>query len=82
MAEFRSEHIYRRKTELMPIPLHFSTSVRAALDNQQPVVALESTLITHGLPRPVNLEVAQRLEAVVRENGAIPTTIAILDGQI
>ncbi|HSD84740.1 MAG TPA: pseudouridine-5'-phosphate glycosidase, partial [Anaerolineae bacterium] len=45
-------------------------------------VALESTLITHGLPRPVNLDVAHRLEAVVRENGATPATIAILDGEL
>jgi len=46
------------------------------------VVALESTLITHGLPRPKNLEVARALEAAVREAGAIPATIAILGGQI
>jgi pseudouridine-5'-phosphate glycosidase len=46
------------------------------------VVALESTLITHGLPRPVNLDVARRLEAVVHDHGATPATIAILDGQI
>jgi len=55
--------------------------VQAALDAGQPVVALESTLITHGLPRPVNLEVARRLEAVVRDNGATPATIAILGGE-
>ncbi len=66
----------------MSLSLHLSTSVRAALDAHTPVVALESTLITHGLPRPVNLEVAQRLEAVVRENGATPATIAILDGEL
>ena len=66
----------------MPLPLYLSAAVHAALDNHQPVVALESTLITHGLPRPVNLEVAQRLEAVVGEHGATPATIAILDGQI
>jgi len=46
------------------------------------VVALESTIISHGLPRPRNLEVAKRLEAVVRENGAVPATIAVLDGRI
>src|SRR5512139_682762 len=62
--------------------LHFSSPVRAALEQRLPVVALESTLITHGLPRPVNLEVAQRLEAVVRDNGATPATIAILDGEL
>ena len=66
----------------MAVSLHLATSVRAALDRHQPVVALESTLITHGLPRPVNLDVARQLEAVVRDNGATPATIAILDGQI
>ncbi len=66
----------------MPIPLHLSPEVRDALTNHRPVVALESTLITHGLPRPVNLEVARQLEAVVRDNGAVPATIAILNGEI
>ncbi|MFN8594968.1 MAG: pseudouridine-5'-phosphate glycosidase [Anaerolineae bacterium] len=66
----------------MPITLHLSASVREALTNHQPVVALESTLITHGLPRPVNLDVARQLEAVVRDNGAVPATIAILNGEI
>ncbi|MBI5567379.1 MAG: pseudouridine-5'-phosphate glycosidase [Chloroflexi bacterium] len=66
----------------MPIPLHLSPEVRDALANRHPVVALESTLITHGLPRPVNLEVARQLESVVRDNGAIPATIAILNGEI
>jgi pseudouridine-5'-phosphate glycosidase len=56
--------------------------VQAALNAGQPVVALESTLITHGLPRPDNLEVARALEAAVREAGAVPATIAILGGQI
>lgn len=66
----------------MPIPLHLSPEVRDALSHHHPVVALESTLITHGLPRPVNLEVARQLEAVVRDNGAVPATIAILHGEI
>lgn len=56
--------------------------VRHALDAGRPVVALESTLITHGLPRPVNLEVARRLETIVREAGAAPATIAIIHGAI
>jgi pseudouridine-5'-phosphate glycosidase len=47
-----------------------------------PSVALESTVITHGLPRPLNLELARDMERVVRENGATPATIAILDGRI
>jgi pseudouridylate synthase len=62
--------------------IFLSQSIRAALESHTPIVALESTLITHGLPRPVNLEVARRLEAVVRENGATPATIAILDGEL
>jgi pseudouridine-5'-phosphate glycosidase len=66
----------------MAVSLHLSIPVRAALEAYTPIVALESTLITHGLPRPVNLEVARRLEAVVRENGATPATIAILDGEL
>ena len=56
--------------------------VQAALDAGRPVVALESTLITHGLPHPKNLDVALALEAVVREAGAVPATIALLSGQI
>lgn len=63
----------------MKIEVH--PEVREALAMGQPVVALESTLITHGLPRPVNLEVAQRLEATVRGAGAIPATLAILGGR-
>jgi pseudouridine-5'-phosphate glycosidase len=47
-----------------------------------PVVALESTVITHGLPRPQNLQLARDMERVIRENGATPATIAILDGKI
>jgi len=56
--------------------------VQAALDAGRPVVALESTLITHGLPRPRNLEVAHALEATVREAGAVPATVAILRGRV
>lgn len=66
----------------MTINLTFSTAVRHALDAHLPLVALESTLITHGLPRPTNLEVARRLEEVVRDHGAVPATIAILHGEI
>jgi pseudouridylate synthase len=56
--------------------------VAAALERQAPVVALESTLIAHGLPRPQNLETARKMEAVVREAGATPATIGILDGKM
>jgi pseudouridine-5'-phosphate glycosidase len=57
-----------------------SSEVEAAKRLGRPVVALESTVIAHGLPRPQNLETARRLEQIVREEGAIPATIAILGG--
>jgi len=56
--------------------------IAQALAAGAPVVALESALITHGLPAPVNLEVARRLEATVRAEGALPATIAVLDGAV
>ena len=62
--------------------LSISAEVQSALNNHQAVVALESTLITHGLPHPVNVETAQSMEAAVRESGAVPATIAILNGEI
>ncbi|MGH2593244.1 MAG: pseudouridine-5'-phosphate glycosidase [Anaerolineae bacterium] len=66
----------------MDTSLHVLPEVQSALDAGRPVVALESTLITHGLPRPINLEVARKLETIVREAGAIPATIAIIGGSI
>src|SRR3954471_16752299 len=60
--------------------LRVSDEVRAALDRGTAVVALESTLITHGLPYPQNLEAASRAEAAVRAGGAVPATIAIRGG--
>ena len=62
--------------------LHIQPDVTEAQQTRKPVVALESTLITHGLPYPDNLDTARALEAAVREAGAIPATIAILHGQI
>lgn len=61
--------------------LKFSREVAFALKNNQPIVALESTVIAHGLPYPQNLEVAQKCENIVRENGAVPATIAVFDGE-
>jgi len=58
------------------------SEVREALDKNKAVVALESTIISHGMPYPQNLECALSCEAVIRENGATPATIAILDGRI
>ena len=62
--------------------LQVSPNVKEALSNGEPVVALESTLITHGLPNPLNVETALAMEAAVRDSGALPATIAILDGAI
>lgn len=64
----------------MPDWLRVSDEVRSAVASGRPVVALESTLIAHGLPWPVNLETARESEAAVRGAGAIPATIAVLDG--
>lgn len=63
-------------------PIRIGQRVREALRADLPVVALESTVITHGLPRPRNLEAAQRLESVVEEAGAVPATIGVLAGEV
>ncbi len=65
---------------VQPGDLVLSPEVAQAQRDGKPIVALESTIIAHGLPRPRNLEVARRLEAVVREEGACPATVAVLDG--
>jgi pseudouridine-5'-phosphate glycosidase len=61
--------------------LSISADVKAALKAGKAVVALESTIITHGMPYPQNLEMAKNVEAVVRAHGAVPATIAIMDGR-
>ena len=61
--------------------LDIHPEVQLALDQNKPVVALESTIISHGMPYPQNIETALAVEAIVRENGAIPATIAIIDGK-
>ncbi|HJQ34762.1 MAG TPA: pseudouridine-5'-phosphate glycosidase [Pyrinomonadaceae bacterium] len=61
---------------------HVAEEVRVALDAGRAVVALESTVISHGLPRPQNLETARRLEQAVREAGAVPATVAVLGGRL
>uniref|UniRef100_A0A7S2SJC3 Carbohydrate kinase PfkB domain-containing protein n=1 Tax=Mucochytrium quahogii TaxID=96639 RepID=A0A7S2SJC3_9STRA len=60
-------------------PMKFSKEVRYAMKTAQPIVALESTIISHGMPYPQNIECARQVEQVVRENGATPATIAILE---
>ncbi|MBN9316999.1 MAG: pseudouridine-5'-phosphate glycosidase [Devosia sp.] len=61
--------------------LSISPAVQAALAANRPVVALESTIITHGMPYPQNLTMAQNVETVIERNGAVPATVAIMDGR-
>ncbi len=67
--------------DMPDITSQLSPEVREALAAHRPVVALESTIIAHGLPRPRNLAVAEELEALVRSSGAVPATVAVLDGR-
>lgn len=62
------------------LPLVIGDEVAGALADGRAVVALESTIITHGMPYPENVETALSVEAIVRENGAVPATIAVIDG--
>ncbi|NLH08018.1 MAG: pseudouridine-5'-phosphate glycosidase, partial [Chloroflexi bacterium] len=68
----------------MPITdyLTIAPPVQEALDAGQPVVALESTVISHGLPRPHNYETARQMEAAIREAGAVPATVGLFHGQL
>lgn len=59
-----------------------SNEVKEALEQNKPVVALESTIISHGMPYPQNVETALKVEQIIRDNGAIPATIAIINGQM
>ena len=62
--------------------LDVAPEVKEALAQGKPVVALESTIISHGMPYPQNVETALNVEKVIRDNGAIPATIAIIGGEI
>jgi pseudouridine-5'-phosphate glycosidase len=62
--------------------LDINPEVKAALAAGKPVVALESTIISHGMPYPQNVETAMKVESIIRENGAVPATIAILKGRL
>jgi len=62
--------------------LKISTDVRSALKSNLPVVAFESAVITHGLPQPINFELAQEMERIAINNGVVPATIALIDGVI
>ena len=63
-------------------PLDVHPEVQQALANRRPVVALETALVTHGVPPPVNYELARRLESIVRAQGAVPATIGVVEGRI
>ncbi len=67
---------------MSPLPLVLSDEVRAAKTASSPLVALESTIITHGMPYPQNVQTARRVEAEIRSTGAVPATIAVLDGAL
>ena len=62
--------------------LEVSQEVKEALENNKPVVALESTIISHGMPYPQNFETALKVEKIIRDNGAVPATIAIINGKL
>lgn len=62
--------------------IEFNHEVKEALEQNKPVVALESTIITHGMPYPANVETALAVEQIIRENGAVPATMAIMEGKI
>ena len=62
--------------------LDISPEVKEAIENNRPVVALESTIISHGMPYPKNVETALEVGRIIRENGAVPATIAVLDGRL
>ncbi|MDO9578292.1 MAG: pseudouridine-5'-phosphate glycosidase [Candidatus Cloacimonadales bacterium] len=62
--------------------LQFSPEVAYAINNRLPIVALESTIISHGMPYPQNLKVAEKLEKIAREMGVVPATICLMDGKI
>lgn len=78
MSGRANEHLMAK----IGLPLKLAEPVAEALSTGAPVVALESTIITHGLPSPRNLETARSVEETVRENSAVPATIAVIDGEI
>ncbi|KAI8381254.1 erwinia chrysanthemi IndA protein-like protein-like protein [Radiomyces spectabilis] len=77
-------HVLRRSFHSLPSASKFvvTPEVREAILNRGPVVALESTIISHGMPYPQNVETARQVEDIVRQQGAVPATIALLDGKV
>ena len=64
------------------LPVDMSAEVRSALADGGPVVALESTIITHGMPFPANAQMAAEVEQIIRDHGAVPATIAVMEGRL
>lgn len=62
--------------------IELSKEFKEAKENNRPIVALESTIISHGMPYPQNVQMAKKVEQIIRDNGAVPATIAIIDGKI
>jgi pseudouridylate synthase len=62
--------------------IKLTEELKSAIAQNKPIVALESTIIAHGMPFPQNLEMAQEVEQIIRDNGAIPATIAVIDGEL
>lgn len=69
-------------TDLIKKYLEFSDEVKEALEKKRPIVALESTIISHGMPYPENVQVANRCQEIIRENGCTPASIAIIKGKL
>lgn len=67
---------------LMSQYLTYTDEVKEALASNKPIVALETTIISHGMPYPQNIEMARKVEQIIRDNGAVPATIGIMDGKI
>ena len=79
--ETQNRDEYNSMNKIPGKDLVISPEVAQALAENHPVVALESTILAHGLPYPDNIAFATKVETLVRENGAIPATIAIINGQ-
>ena len=64
------------------VPIDIQSEVEEAIQAKKPVVALETTIVTHGMPFPTNLETAQSLERIVRGTGSVPATIGVIAGRV
>lgn len=79
---FVGQKVVRRSFANLGRSIDVSADVKEALKAGKPVVALESTIITHGMPHPHNVETAVDVESIVRNEGAVPATIAIVNGRV